>query len=249
MPGLYTITTRAAGTIITALIYNHDHQVHVDGRTATKMQSYGSSVTQLNVTEDPFPGGVESLPATLAGELSRLRFDIAAMASALSGGVAVNWYASLVAPGFATIGARVIRSSSVGIPANTPTIISFLNASADFNSGVWVNGAPTRFTAPNTGKYFAACSVTWAATVSAGLSKRRQLQIGVNGSFTNAPTKTAVTLPQEQQRQTITGLLNLTAADFVEFRAFQDSGDNPLNIIADVPPSASIVGALVFLGS
>lgn len=247
MPGLYTITTRAPGTIITALIYNHDHQVHVDGRTATKMQSYGASVAQFNLTEDPFPGSVESLPTTLAGELSRLRFDIAAMASSLSGGVAVNWYVSLAAPGFATIGARIRQNTGIAVPNNTPTVLNFTNNDVDFNSGVWNIANPTRFTAPHTGKYFAAASLLWSG-VAGALAKRRQVRIGVNGSFTNQAARTAITQPNEDQNQTLTGLLNLAATDYVEFQVFQDSGSTAF-LAVDTNGIQSIVGALVFLGS
>ena len=63
MAGLYEIHTRAPGTLITALIYNSDHQNHVDGPTADLMQSLGSSVSQMNLIEKIFieagPAGAE----------------------------------------------------------------------------------------------------------------------------------------------------------------------------------------------
>jgi hypothetical protein len=241
MPGLYSHTTRAPGTLITALIYNFDHQVQVDSRTATIVQSYGTSISQFNITEDPIPFGVESLPSSLAGEVARLRFDIAALKTALNGGVPVNWYDPNAAPGFATIGARVVRAAAFAVPNAVGTPIDFTGNTADFNSGVWSAANPTRFTAPNTGLYFAAAGVVWDASQPSG---RRQLTIsGVDAGqqITNTTAATAI-----QQHQAITGLMKMVAGDFIEFRLFQDSGF-AMTVIGST--KQSIVGSLVFLGS
>jgi hypothetical protein len=246
MPGLYTIVTRAAGTLITALVYNFDHQQHVDGRTATLVQSYGTTITQFNITEDPLPGGVESLPSSLAGEIARLRFDIAALKTALSGNVPVNWYDNIATPAFATIGARVVRTTNQSIPNNTATNISFTPNTASFNSGVWSGVNPTRFTAPATGKYYAACSITWNAS-GVPIAGSRRVRVGVNGVFGNDVSMLTVDAATTgTQHQAMTGLVNLVAADFIEFEVLQTSGA-ALNLIPET--DQSIVGCLVFLGS
>jgi hypothetical protein len=241
MPGLYQHTTRAPGTLITALVYNFDHQVQVDSRTATIVQSYGTSLSQLNITEDPFPSGVESLASSLAGEVARLRFDIAALKTSLNGGVPVNWYDSNNAPGFATIGARVVRAAAFSVPNNSGTTINFTGNTADFNSGVWSVVNPTRFTAPATGLYFAAGAVVWDNSRPLG---RRQLTISgadAGQQITNTTAATAIS-----QHQAITGLMKMTAGDFIEFSLFQDSGFG-ITVVGN--SSQSIVGSLVFLGS
>jgi len=243
MPGLYSIVTRAPGTLITALIYNFDHQVHVNGRTATLVQSLGTGLSQLNLTEDPFPSSVESLAPSLAGEVTRLRFDIAALKTSLNGGVAVNWYDPIPAPGFATIGARVQRTAAFSVPNAFGTSINFTGNVADFNSGVWSGANPTRFTATATGKYYAACSVLWN-TATGG---RRQLSISATGVGVAGQVHTnTLTALNRQQYQTLQGLMSLTAGDYIEFRAFQDSG-GAVNLIGD--QLQSIVGSLVFWGS
>lgn len=247
MPGLYVVISRAPGTIITELIYNSDHQNHVDGRSAEEMAGYGVSGSQFQLTEDPFPGSVESLPASLAGEITRLRFVIAQIISELSGGASVNWYDTMASPGLPFIGARVQRPTSITIPDAFGTVISFSGGSADFNSTVpalvWDDmGQPTRFTAPVAGRYMAFVSVTWTAN-STG---RRQLAIGVNNVFGNNPQLSNLAPSGVSQAQALTGLLDLAANDYVQFSAFQNSGGN-LNLVLD--GARSIVGGLVFLGS
>jgi hypothetical protein len=247
MPGLYTITTRAPGTLITALIYNSDHQNHVNARNATIMQSYSTSIAQMQITEDPFPSSVESPAFTLAGEIARLRFDIAAIKTSLSGGTTVPWYLPLTQPGFASIGARIRRTTTQSIPDSTNTTISFTGGTADFNSGVWSNGNPTKFTAPSTGFYYVAAAIEWQATAITG---RRLIQVSVNGSTTNQSSvvNTGGTQAGSSffQRQTVSGLLKLTAADFVEFVVFQNSTASQ-DLIAH--SNDSIVGSMIFFGS
>lgn len=246
MAGLYTISTRAPGTLITALIYNADHQAHVDGRTAAFMQSYATTVNQMNLTEDPFPSGAERLASTFAGEIARIRFEIAAIEQLLSGGVLGTWYDPMVAPGFATIGARVTRTATNTIPTATPTALTFASSTADFNSGVWFSGSPTRFTAPSDGKYYASCSVLWDIGVGVSPTLRR-LNIGVNGTFNQAVISNTL-IGGLQQRQTVSGVVKLLATDYVQFSAYQDTGAD-VDIIGDTPTGQSIVGCLVFVGS
>jgi hypothetical protein len=76
MPALYTHTTRAAGTVLTANIYNTDHQNHIDNGIPGQLDDYSVSVAQMQTTTDPGEVGTESLATSLAGELERLRFAI-----------------------------------------------------------------------------------------------------------------------------------------------------------------------------
>jgi len=76
MAGLYSHTTRASGLTLTANIYNSDHQNHIDNHVPQQMDDYSTSIAQMKITTDPFPGGAESQATSLAGELERLRFVI-----------------------------------------------------------------------------------------------------------------------------------------------------------------------------
>lgn len=73
MAGLYSHTTRSTGTVLTANIYNTDHQTHIDNHIPAQMDDYSVSVGQMQTTTDPGEVGTESLPTTLSGELERLR--------------------------------------------------------------------------------------------------------------------------------------------------------------------------------
>jgi len=86
MPGNYTITTRATGTILTAAIYNSDHQNHVDNCTPQGVGGYSSNTTQMAIKTDPGATGSESLAGSAAGELERLRFCLARL------GGTTKWY-------------------------------------------------------------------------------------------------------------------------------------------------------------
>lgn len=86
--GLYTITSRAVGTILTAAIYNSDDLNHVTNQNPLMTGAYSDSVAQMQIATDPGGKvGAESLATSLAGELERLRFALAK-----SWGWS-NWYA------------------------------------------------------------------------------------------------------------------------------------------------------------
>lgn len=75
--GLYSHTTRATGTVLTAAIYNSDHQNHITNLNPTMMGGYGDSIGQMQAMSDPGGLGSEVLAGNLAAELEHLRFSIA----------------------------------------------------------------------------------------------------------------------------------------------------------------------------
>lgn len=77
MSGLYSHTTRATGTVLTASIYNTDHQNHITNHVPDQMDDYSTNVTQMQAQTDPGEQSTESQPTSLAGELERLRYAIA----------------------------------------------------------------------------------------------------------------------------------------------------------------------------
>lgn len=74
MPGNYTHTTRSTGTVLTASIYNGDHQNHIDFQTPAGCDDYSSIVSQMRSEVNPYPSGSESLAVSGAGELERIRY-------------------------------------------------------------------------------------------------------------------------------------------------------------------------------
>jgi len=75
----YSHVTRANGTILTASIYNTDHQNHIDNNIPNTIDDYSSSVAVMQTVTDPGELSTESLALTLAGELERIRFAIKEM--------------------------------------------------------------------------------------------------------------------------------------------------------------------------
>ena len=73
----YSHVTRANGTILTASIYNTDHQNHIDNNIPTTIDDYSASTGQMQTMTDPGEAGSESLALTIAGELERIRFALA----------------------------------------------------------------------------------------------------------------------------------------------------------------------------
>lgn len=72
----YTHVTRSNGTILTASIYNTDHQNHIDNNIPSSIDDFSVNVAAMQTTADPGEVGSESLATTLSEELSRLRFMI-----------------------------------------------------------------------------------------------------------------------------------------------------------------------------
>lgn len=77
--GLYTITTRATGTIVTSTIYNTDHQNHINNQNPEMTGAYSDSVSQMQIETYPGAVGSESLALNLAGEIERLRYQLGAI--------------------------------------------------------------------------------------------------------------------------------------------------------------------------
>lgn len=82
MPALYSHTTRANGTVLTATIYNGDHQNHIDNGVPAQHDDYSVNVGQMQSQVSPGGVGTESLATSTAGELERLRYVIAQMRNA-----------------------------------------------------------------------------------------------------------------------------------------------------------------------
>lgn len=74
MPGNYSHTDRASGSILTAVIYNADHQNHINFSTPAGLDDASEDVTAFRASADPGEQGSESLPTSTEGEIQRLRF-------------------------------------------------------------------------------------------------------------------------------------------------------------------------------
>lgn len=93
MPALYSHTTRTTGTVLTAAIYNADHQNHIDNGIPSQLDDYSLNLTQMQAVSDPGEVGSESLATNFAGEIERLRFALKELKGMLnSSGSVAQWY-------------------------------------------------------------------------------------------------------------------------------------------------------------
>lgn len=72
----YSHNTRADGLVLTASIYNADHQNHIDNMIPAKIDDYSNDIAEMRVQTDPFPGSVAQLSTNLAQELAKIRFQL-----------------------------------------------------------------------------------------------------------------------------------------------------------------------------
>jgi hypothetical protein len=77
--GGYTHVTRASGTILTAAIYNNDHQNHIINQNPQMTGAYSDTLSQFQLITDPGDLGSENLAPSLAGEIERLRYQVKAI--------------------------------------------------------------------------------------------------------------------------------------------------------------------------
>lgn len=118
MAGLYSHTTRATGLVLTANIYNTDHQNHIDNSIPAQIDDYSSSVAEMQSITDPYPASSEDQAASLAGELERLRYVLKQITGA------AQWYVD-PATDIATINTTLgtLDATAKG-PANGQNVIA-----------------------------------------------------------------------------------------------------------------------------
>lgn len=160
--GLYTHTTRAVGTILTAAIYNADHQNHITNQNPSMSGALSDTLVEYRSTADPGGSGSEILAASLAGELQRLRYvvsrivgktywyeapsqslqslgdaDITAIAALTGTGIAVRTAADTWALRSLAIGAGLTLSNPAGLAGNPTFAADIGKQSIWMPAGAW----------------------------------------------------------------------------------------------------------------
>ena len=79
MPGLYTHTAILDGAVLSASVYNGDHQNHINNREPSKVDDLSGTITEFGQERDPGELGSEILAISMAEEIKSLRFAIAEM--------------------------------------------------------------------------------------------------------------------------------------------------------------------------
>jgi hypothetical protein len=114
--GLYSHTTRATGTVLTSVIYNGDHTNHITNQNPSMTGAYSDNVAQMQSAVDPGGVGTESLAASLAGEIERIRFVL----KTLHGGA--QWYPGVVNAGGIAKSIGTTKGDIIGFTASATPV-------------------------------------------------------------------------------------------------------------------------------
>ena len=229
MAALYSHTTRASGLLLTAAIYNADHENHITNGIPSQLDDYSVSVAEMQTTTDPGEVGTESQATSLAGELERIRFALAEAKGA------TYWYQT--PPAFLAYNS----AEDVDQTGNGAT------ATVDFDTEVFDrtgNFASDTFTAPITGRYRLSTQVIlqdWSATVTSVELKI----VTSNRAYSHIQTAGFPTTDVSHAFQ-LTVLADMDAADTatVTITAAGLAG-NTLDILGAASPFTHFCGELV----
>lgn len=165
--GLFSVTTRADGIVLTANIWNTDHNTIVTHTEPTSENSFETTLAQMQLQSNPAPGGVVTLPAALSNELQQLRYTLALLKSLISSGTFPAFWYTTVASYSGSIGLPMIAirreiTVTYGIPNNIVTTLTFDTTVYDTgNYGALL-------TAPVTGTYAVGAVVAFGDGASSG---------------------------------------------------------------------------------
>lgn len=187
--GLYSIITRAPNIVLTGFgstsdVFNTDHENHVTNTNPDSINSWEEDVAQMNLTTDPAPSGTVSLAAALSGDLERLRFALASIKQALSGGTPpTQWYTPTASGSFApvlpTTAARYDAATLRTIPSSaTPTAIAWnTTTERTYSTPTSMTSSVLGITAPVTGIYMVGGRASFGDVVSTGPTDNARLVI------------------------------------------------------------------------
>lgn len=160
--GLYTHRTRNAGEIVTDVLYNTAHKNQWQNDVPNEAGGLSDDLTDFQATQDPAPGGVVNLVASILEEFQQLRFAVDDIKTMLNGGTPLAaWYVPVDVSAAVQVGkgARVYRNTSQTIATNTATACSFNTVRYDTGATdplidpFFVIGTPTHLTATVAGLY------------------------------------------------------------------------------------------------
>jgi hypothetical protein len=238
--GLYTITTRANGTVLTADIFNADHQNHVTHTEPMSINSFEATVAQMQIEDDPAPLGVPSLPTSLSGELSRLRFELTQIKTFLNAGVAVpHWYTSIAGVFFASLpptAARIEQTTPQILPTGTNQTLVWQVTSLNTPSGM---ARPDGFIAIATGMYLMGVTVQIDGVPTGDFEVSLERDAGALGTLrTTLVTKELSSNTTALSKAiTVSGCAHLDTGDLLRANAYQTSATDMVTLVQDRTPA------------
>lgn len=133
MPGAYTVTTRTTGQVLTASIYNSDHQSHIDHLEPQYIDDASTNLAAMQATTDPGELSAENLPTTLAGEMARLRYALYDVKKAVSPRT-TQWYETPY--GYPVFNVQAYGADPTGVADSTSAFTACIAAAAATGYGV-----------------------------------------------------------------------------------------------------------------
>lgn len=184
----------------------------ISGAAVTEVLTAGALAA---FRSDSISSGTHSARPT-AGVAGRLYLETDTFTTFLDNGSSwVQW-------GVQPVAARVYNNSAQSISGSFAlNTLSFPTKDFD-DGGYWSSGANTKLTAPATGRYLVGAVVRWAANNNG----QRQLFFNVNGSGLTAPVfiSQPSALDPNDPGMALSGILSLSAGDYVTACVAQDSG-------------------------
>lgn len=189
------------------------HEAAGDPHTGYVLESLFDANTILAATSDNTPLALTVAASTVVGR--KASGDIAAMSAA----------ETLAVLGLVALSeAKAVRTTAQTLTTGVSTALSF--ASEEFDDSTYHDNAtnPTRLTVPATGRYLILAGCSFASNATG----RRLLRVQLNGG-------SSVLARNDTMAVTVVGGFTslfcgcevlLTAADYIELFAFQDSGGN-----------------------
>lgn len=200
--------------MVTATIYNGDHQNHIDRQTGEFTLGEALDVTTLRTTQDPYSAQVTedvSASDSIQRDIRHLRYILGQLASFCNGGAGVaaattalgtalgQWYFGIRNPCFKAVGVQM-QKTTVFTHTATDTFETVSFATGDFTENWDQDGAgtgfhdgatnPTRITIPANlgGKYLVFAQAEFA---SSAVTDRRGLRVR-KGTAGGAPSTVVI---------------------------------------------------------
>lgn len=244
--GLYSIIPRSNGTVLTADIWNEDHQNHVIHTEPESVNSWEPDVTTMNLETNPFPAGVASLTNSMSGELQRIRYVLSEIKGALLGGtVPAHWYiptadvTTALSLGVTT--ARKFQSTAQTIANDTVTIVNF--DTTVYSKPSTIAALPALLTAPVDGVYLVGGC---AGMGDDDFGPPQDFQLALNRETTVLDVPTTIVTSETfsdvstdtPKMQSVQAIVVLAAGDGLTMSVYQNGGTSKLLTVANgIAPS------------
>lgn len=235
--GLYSITTRADGTVLTGFgcttedIFNGDHLNHVTHTAAEFLNSFEDTLANMKLTTAPFVNGAVSLPAGLSDELQRIRYVIAEIKQKIAGAATPPfWYTATGdfsdAVQLSPTACRIEQSAPADIPSNAFTQVPFDTTIYD-TTGTMATLTGDAIIAPVTGVYIVGGTLAYGDGVSDGPAGDAQLAVVLDpvvGSDVFIAFDQVFTSTGQPKALNVETVKHFNAGDRVELWTSQDDG-------------------------